>query len=251
MKKFFSVAIIIVLISVLSGCAGNNDEGAKVQEDVVTEQVENTEVEAEEESVPVEQETTDEEAAEVAEEETTASSEKVDSEDAEKAAEPEVVEGQHTFNGKNGTYLLTYDPEKIEIKSGSAKPIERIGDVRAGVNFSMETNYASAQEYVDEYVQFLKEMDEQEEIERYDAIKVSPITQEQIGNVVVEFYTLTIEGMVMGVEETTENTYAFINLGTGDCMMIWDYYYDKNAEETGVDFKELLSWVILNLEVVE
>ena len=103
----------------MSGCAGNNDEGAKVQEDVVTEQVENTEVEAEEESVPVEQETTDEEAAEVAE------------------------------------------------------------------------------------------------------------------------------------EETTENTYAFINLGTGDCMMIWDYYYDKNAEETGVDFKELLSWVILNLEVVE
>ncbi len=90
----------------MSGCAGNNDEGAKVQEDVVTEQVENTEVEAEEESVPVEQ-------------------------------------------------------------------------------------------------------------------------------------------------ETTENTYAFINLGTGDCMMIWDYYYDKNAEETGVDFKELLSWVILNLEVVE
>ena len=129
--------------------------------------------------------------------------------------------------------------------------MERIGDVRASVDFSMKTNYASAQEYVDEYVQFLKEMDEQEEIERYDEINVSAITQEQIGTVTVELYTLKIEGMMKGVEETTENSYAFINLGTGDCIVIWDYYYDKNAEETGVDFKELLSWVIVNLEPVE
>lgn len=230
--------IVAILISVLSGCAGNNDEGVKVQEDVVTEQVQNTEVEAEEESVPAEQEKTVEAvlaldtygnefiaelmtemsadstnpeifivmaeqymsmeayeealfvlevgaavtgeellleihqemgvAAGLLEGETTTSSEKVDSEDAEKVAEPEVVAGQYTLKGQNGTYLLTYDPEKIEIKSGGAKPLERIGDVRASVDFSMKTNYASAQEYVDEYVQFLKEMDEQEEIERYD-----------------------------------------------------------------------------------
>lgn len=250
MKRIKIMTVIVtILISVLSGCAGNNDEGVKVQEDALTEKVQNTEAEAEEESVPVEQEKTVE--AEVVEGETAASSEKVASEETEKAAEPEVVEGQYTLKGKNGTYLLTYDPEKIEIKGGSAKPLERIGDVRAGVDFSMKTNYASAQEYLDEYIPFLKELDEQEEIERYDEIKVSPITQEQIGNVVVELYTLTIDGMIMGVEEVTENTYAFINLGTGDCMMIGDYYYDKNAEETGVDFKELLSWVILNLEVME
>ena len=106
------------------------------------------------------------------EEETAPSAENVDSIEAEKVAKPEVAAGQYTFTGENGTYLLTYDPEKIEIKRGSAMPLEAIGDLRAGVDFSVETGYASVQEYIDEYVAFLKEIDEQEEIERYRVEKI-------------------------------------------------------------------------------
>ena len=178
--------------------------------------------------------------------------ESVSSEDVEeeKEVEPEVVAGQKVFDGKYGKYLLTYDPEKIEMKSG-AKPLESIGELRASVDFRMEHDYVSAQEYIDEYVEFLKVIDEQEDIERYDEINVSPITQAQIGNVTVEKFSIQIVGMNKGVEETLDNSYAFIDLGTGDCLIITDYYYDKNAEVTGVDFLNLLNWVILNLEVME
>ena len=320
LKRTKILAVIAtLLISVLSGCSGN-DKSEKVQEDAVSEQVQNTEVEVENESIPSEKEKTleailaldtfgDEFIAELMneltadsanpeiyvvlaekymsteayenalfvlevgditgeevlleirqemgaavgllEESPATSSEKSEPVEEEKVVESEVIAGQYTFEGKNGTYLLTYDPEKIEIKRGGAKPLETIGDVRSSVSFSVENDYACAQEYVDEYVAFLKVIDEQEEIERYDEINVSPITQIQIGNVTVEYYTLQIVGMLKGVEETVDNSYAFINLGTGDCLVISDYYYDKNAEKTGVDFKELLSWVIVNLEVVE
>lgn len=171
--------------------------------------------------------------------------------EAETKVEPEVVAGQHTIKGKYATYLLKYDPEKIEIKGGGAKPLETIGELRSSVSFSMEKDFASAQEYIDDYVEFLKLIDEQEEIERYDEINVSPITQVQMANVMIEKFSIQIVGMNKGVEETLNNSYAFINLGTGDCLVITDYYYDVNAEETGVDFLELLSWVILNLEKVE
>ena len=168
----------------------------------------------------------------------------------EEKKEREVIAGQHIIEGRNGTYLLTYDPEKIEM-SGGAVPLETIGEWRADIDFSIETECTSAQEYIDEYVEFLKVIDEQDEIERYDEIDVSSVTQVQMGNVIVEKFSIKIVGMMKGAEDTWDNSYAFINMGTGDCLVLTDYYYDKTAEETGVDFLEVLSWIILSLEVIE
>lgn len=72
-----------------------------------------------------------------------------------------------------------------------------------------------------------------------------------MGNVIVEKFSIKIVGMMKGAEDTWDNSYAFINMGTGDCLVLTDYYYDKTAEETGVDFLEVLSWIILSLEVIE